>query len=390
MLLASVLTGAHTATAHERLTPENQLISLRHIMEQAQTENEKEAAMTLIGQTGTLQAMYYAGTYLQDKQVAEEAAEAIVAIALKHPEYNGEWTRQLVQKSLKHLDKKARKSAQQWLKDADPNEKGYVNLFNGKDLSGWKGLVDNPISRAKMSADQLKQKQEKADDIMRANWKVEDGLLVYEGHSFDNLCSEKAYGDFEMTVDWKLDPNGEEPDAGVYLRGTPQVQIWDIRRTNVGAQVGSGGLYNNQQHRSTPTSVEDNKLGEWNTFYIRMVGDKVTVKLNGVTVVDNVVLENYWDRKQPIFPREQIEMQAHGSKVFFRDIYLKEALHTPTPRTGSHSALRRTPTRPGHATACAWPPLLQKKVETARPALRGGRAEMPTAPCGLVAGTPGR
>lgn len=324
MLLASVLTGAHTATAHERLTPENQLISLRHIMEQAQTENEKEAAMTLIGQTGTLQAMYYAGTYLQDKQVAEEAAEAIVAIALKHPEYNGEWTRQLVQKSLKHLDKKARKSAKQWLEDADPNEKGYVNLFNGKDLSGWKGLVDNPISRAKMSADQLKQKQEKADDIMRANWKVEDGLLVYEGHSFDNLCSEKAYGDFEMTVDWKLDPNGEEPDAGVYLRGTPQVQIWDIRRTNVGAQVGSGGLYNNQQHRSTPTSVEDNKLGEWNTFYIRMVGDKVTVKLNGVTVVDNVVLENYWDRKQPIFPREQIEMQAHGSKVFFRDIYLKE------------------------------------------------------------------
>lgn len=324
MLLASVLTGAHTATAHERLTPENQLISLRHIMEQAQTENEKEAAMTLIGQTGTLQAMYYAGTYLQDKQVAEEAAEAIVAIALKHPEYNGEWTRQLVQKSLKHLDKKARKSAKQWLKDADPNEKGYVNLFNGKDLSGWKGLVDNPISRAKMSADQLKQKQEKADDIMRANWKVEDGLLVYEGHGSDNLCSEKAYGDFEMTVDWKLDPNGEEPDAGVYLRGTPQVQIWDIRRTNVGAQVGSGGLYNNQQHRSTPTSVEDNKLGEWNTFYIRMVGDKVTVKLNGVTVVDNVVLENYWDRKQPIFPREQIEMQAHGSKVFFRDIYLKE------------------------------------------------------------------
>ena len=324
MLLASVFTGAHTATAHERLTPENQLISLRHIMEQAQTENEKEAAMTLIGQSGTLQAMSYAGKYLQDKQVAEEAAEAIVAIALKHPEYNGEWTRQLVQKSLKHLDKKARKSAKQWLKDADPNEKGYVNLFNGKDLSGWKGLVDNPISRAKMSADQLKQKQEKADDIMRANWKVEDGLLVYEGHSFDNLCSEKAYGDFEMTVDWKLDPNGEEPDAGVYLRGTPQVQIWDIRRTNVGAQVGSGGLYNNQQHRSTPTSVEDNKLGEWNTFYIRMVGDKVTVKLNGVTVVDNVVLENYWDRKQPIFPREQIEMQAHGSKVFFRDIYLKE------------------------------------------------------------------
>ena len=75
---------------------------------------------------------------------------------------------------------------------------------------------------------------------------------------------------------------------------------------------------------SKPSSLGDNKLGEWKTFFIRMVGDKVTVKLNGVTVVDNVTLENYWDRKQPIFPREQIEMQAHGSKVYFRDIYLKE------------------------------------------------------------------
>lgn len=324
MFLAAMCTGSQAARAQEKLTPENQLISLRHIMEQAQTETEKEAALVLIGQTGTLQAMYYAGKYLSDKQVAEEAAEAVVAIALKHPELNGEQTRTLVQNSLKHLDKKQRKSAQQWLAQADKNEKGYVSLFNGKDLTGWKGLVQNPIARAKMSADQLKKAQEKADEAMRNDWKVEDGLLVYVGHGFDNLCTDKAYGDFEMTVDWKLDPNGEEPDAGVYLRGTPQVQIWDIRRTNVGAQVGSGGLYNNQKNRSTPTSVEDNKLGEWNTFHIKMVGDKVTVKLNGVTVVDNVTLENYWDRKQPIFPREQIEMQAHGSKVYFRDIYLKE------------------------------------------------------------------
>ena len=324
MLLASMFAVPQRLAAQERLTPENQLISLRHIMEQASTEQEKEAALTLIGQTGTLQALYYAGQYLGDRQVAEEAAEAIATIALKHPEYNGEQTRSLLQKSLKHLDKKQRKQALAWLKQADKNEKGYVSLFNGKDLTGWKGLVQNPIARAKMSADQLQQAQQKADEAMRNDWKVEDGLLVYVGHGFDNLCTDKAYGDFEMTVDWKLDPNGEEPDAGVYLRGAPQVQIWDIRRTNVGAQVGSGGLYNNQKNRSTPTSVEDNKLGEWNTFYIKMVGDKVTVKLNGVTVVDNVVMENYWDRKQPIFPREQIEMQAHGSKVYFRDIYLKE------------------------------------------------------------------
>ena len=184
--------------------------------------------------------------------------------------------------------------------------------------------MENPIARAKMSAEQLAKAQEKADELMRRDWIVENGDLLYIGHGWDNICTVKQYGDFELLVDWMLDPSGKEPDAGVYLRGAPQVQIWDIRRTDVGAQVGSGGLYNNQKNPSTPTSVEDNKLGEWNTFRIVMKGEKVTVWLNGTKVVDNVVLENYWDRKQPIFPREQIEMQAHGSRCFFRNIYVKE------------------------------------------------------------------
>ena len=127
-----------------------------------------------------------------------------------------------------------------------------------------------------------------------------------------------------MLVDWKLDPNGKEPDAGIYLRGTPQVQIWDISRVEVGAQVGSGGLYNNAKNAKDPIKVADNALGEWNTFKIKMVGEDVSVWLNGELVVDNVPLENYWDRNQSIFPTEQIELQAHGSRVWYRDIYIKE------------------------------------------------------------------
>jgi Domain of Unknown Function (DUF1080). len=147
--------------------------------------------------------------------------------------------------------------------------------------------------------------------------------LVFNGKG-DNLCTDKQYGDFEMYVDWMLDPAGPEADAGVYLRGTPQVQIWDTARVKVGAQVGSGGLYNNQKNPSQPLKVADNKLGEWNSFYIKMVGDRVTVYLNGELVVNNVILENYWDRSQPIFPIEQIELQAHGSKVSYRNILVKE------------------------------------------------------------------
>lgn len=159
---------------------------------------------------------------------------------------------------------------------------------------------------------------------MHRDWKVDNGMLVYVGQGFDNICTEKLYRDFEMYVDWKLDAEGQEGDAGIYLRGTPQVQIWDTSRRNVGAEVGSGGLYNNTENPSKPTSVADNKLGDWNTFYIKMVGDRVTVVLNGQKVVDNVMLENFWDRSQPIFPIEQIELQAHGTKVYFRNLYINE------------------------------------------------------------------
>jgi archaellum component FlaF (FlaF/FlaG flagellin family) len=125
----------------------------------------------------------------------------------------------------------------------------------------------------------------------------------------------------EMFVDWKITEKG---DAGIYLRGTPQVQIWDTSRREVGAQVGSGGLYNNQKNISKPLLVADNKIGEWNTFHIIMKGDKVTVYLNGILVTDNVSLENYWDRKLPLFSKEQIELQAHGTYVAYRNIYLRE------------------------------------------------------------------
>ena len=108
-----------------------------------------------------------------------------------------------------------------------------------------------------------------------------------------------------------------------------QVQIWDTARVHVGAQVGSGGLYNNKVYESKPSKVADERVGEWNTFRIKMIGDRVTVWLNGELVVNNVVMENYWDRTQPIPPVEQIELQAHGSKVSYRDIYIREIPRKP-------------------------------------------------------------
>jgi hypothetical protein len=205
--------------------------------------------------------------------------------------------------------------------DNTPPE-GFTALFNGKDLSGWKGLLllaspnDNPIIRAKLAPEELKKLQAEADDLMRKTWKVEDGVLVYNGKGF-SLCTAKDYGDFEMYVDWKISSGG---DSGIYLRGSPQVQIWDPSQW----KIGSGGLYNNEKNPRKPLKTADKPIGEWNTFYIKMVGEKVTVKLNGEMVVDNVTMENYWDRKQPIFPTGQIELQHHSSPLWFKNIYIRE------------------------------------------------------------------
>ena len=196
--------------------------------------------------------------------------------------------------------------------------KGFTALFNGKDLTGWKGLVADPPKRAKMSADELAAKQKVADEKMRAHWSAVDGVLTFDGKG-DSICTIKDYGDFEMLVDWKIDAGG---DSGIYLRGSPQVQIWDPANKSAGG-VGSGGLYNNKKNPDKPTEVADKPIGEWNTFRIRMVGEKVSVWLNDKLVVDNVTMENYWERDKPIYPVGQIELQNHSHPLWFKNIYIR-------------------------------------------------------------------
>ncbi|MDR3141945.1 MAG: DUF1080 domain-containing protein [Tannerellaceae bacterium] len=313
------------------LTAENRMLGLRNALEVAKTDQQKNTILRQLGRTGTFSGLLLAGEFLDDKALQQSAANAVMNIALAHPEYAGTNVRALLEKASGALDNPdadyQREAIRKYL-DGTPAGEGFVSLFNGKDLTGWKGLVENPVARAKMKPAQLEKAQIKADGQMRNDWKVEDGLLVFDGSGYDNICTVKQYGDFEMYVDWKLDPDGHEPDAGIYLRGTPQVQMWDTSRVKAGAQVGSGGLYNNRLHESKPLKVADNRLGEWNTMYIRMIGDRVTVRLNGELVTDNVILENFWDRRQPIFPAEQIELQAHGSKVYYRNIYVKELERT--------------------------------------------------------------
>ncbi len=191
---------------------------------------------------------------------------------------------------------------------------GFTALFNGKDLAGWKGLVADPPTRAKMDAATLAAEQAKANDQMRSHWKPVAGALTYDGKG-NSLCTARDYRDFEMLVDWKIQPDG---DSGIYLRGSPQVQIWER------ADIGSGGLFNNEKNPSAPTVKADRPVGEWNRFRILMVGDKVTVFLNGTLATHNVTMENYWERDKPIYPTGQIELQHHNSPLYFKNLYLRD------------------------------------------------------------------
>ena len=319
--LPMTMTSLQPAVSTKNKT--QQLLDLQDQMAAAKNPVQQRNILSKVDHLDGLGSLMFAGSFLGEKNLQKQAALIAARIALKNKSIAGKAVRDVLEKALPLIsgtDSAVLVNKLRAHLNAMPYDHGFVSLFNGKDLTGWKGLVGNPVSRSKMTEQELLLAEAASNTKAQQDWVVKDGLLIFTGHG-DNLCTVKKYGDFEMYVDWKITEKG---DAGIYLRGSPQVQIWDTSRREVGAQVGSGGLYNNQKNQSKPLLVADNKVGEWNTFHITMIGDKVSVELNGVLVTDNVVLENYWDRKIPIFIKEQIELQAHGTYVAYRNIYVRE------------------------------------------------------------------
>lgn len=213
--------------------------------------------------------------------------------------------------------------------------KGYTAIFNGKNLDGWWGLkTENPAKWMALSQEDLEKKRKASLENIKKHWKVVDGVLVNDGHGL-YLSTLKNYGDFDLYVDYKT---VAKADSGIYLRGVPQIQIWDYTKEGgkwkIGADKGSGGLWNNGPAGTPgrdPLVLADKPFGEWNTFHITMVGEKVTVVLNDKLVVDNAPLANFWgNRKKPAADREPliakgpIQLQTHGGEISWRNIFLKE------------------------------------------------------------------
>jgi Domain of Unknown Function (DUF1080) len=203
---------------------------------------------------------------------------------------------------------------------------GFMPLFNGQDFAGWHGLATmDPRKFDALDADaKAKALADGAADLKK-HWRVEDGVIINDGQGA-YLTSDKDYGDIELLIDFKIGPKG---DSGVYLRGTPQVQIWDFSEPSYArnaANKGSGGLWNNTAgaNGKDPLTRADNPIGEWNTLRIIQVGARTTIYLNDKLVVNHAILENYWKRSLPIPAKGPIQLQTHDHEIKWRNIAIRE------------------------------------------------------------------
>lgn len=193
-------------------------------------------------------------------------------------------------------------------KDTATVPEGYVSLFNGKDLTGWK------IHNGKL-----------------ASWGADKGLLVVKGGGGGWLMTDKEYGNFELRLEFKVPKGG---NSGVALRspmkGDPaytgmEIQILDDPNYK-GLQKWqhTGSIYGVVPASKVPTKP----VGEWNSYKITCKDRKVTIELNGEKVVDADLDEHVKKHaaSHPGILRKtgHIGLQEHGGRVEFRNIYIKE------------------------------------------------------------------
>ncbi len=228
-----------------------------------------------------------------------------------------------------------------WALAAPPEGEGWVSLFDGETLDGWK-----------------------VSEAAAESWSVVDGVIFCDPRSRKSgdrsIWTERSFGDFVLHAEWRfpeapttethplIGPDGEQlrdeqgqpktatfpnADSGIYLRGMSkaQVNIWNW-------PVGSGEVWGYRTDRNQPAEVRagvtprvraDKPVGEWNTFVITMRGDRLTVVLNGETVLESAQLPG-------VKAEGPLALQYHGgydhqnerylpasSLVQFRNLYIK-------------------------------------------------------------------
>lgn len=220
---------------------------------------------------------------------------------------------------------------------------GFRALFDGKSLAGWYGL--NPHSVVKLEGEKKEQNLAQQREEFPQYWTIDNGELVNDGKG-PYATTEEEFGDIELLIEYKT---VAKADSGIYLRGTPQVQIWDWNQTydekrpTRRPHLGSGGLFNNHPEAPgrDPLVLADREFGQWNQFRIRQIGDVTWVWLNDKLVVDAAVMENYWDRAKPLPAKGPIMLQTHGGEIRWRNLFVREIREEEGKKILSEAGVKR-------------------------------------------------
>jgi len=269
------------------LSPDEKIRAYRNILSITRRSDEKKLVLSGLSNVKTTESLEIVTSYLKHDTLSFDAAVAVLRLA--YPE-------QYYREKLSSLDiatvlikSQVEDSVRLKIEKLFPLEpslntppEGFIALFNGRNLRGWEALTKSRVI---------------TDEDMLKHWRVLDETLVSDGIG-QNLCSEKKYGNFELLVDWKIEKGG---NGGIFLKGSPKIQICD---PSINPE-GSGGL-------------ADNPVGEWNTYRIIMIGEKVTIYLNDQLIISD------WEPNTPIYSRGQIELQANNTPIYFRNIYIRE------------------------------------------------------------------
>ena len=315
------LRGSVRILQTDQLSPEEKIKTYREIMSITRRPEEKRLVLSGLSNVKTVESLKLVATYMNDDTLSFDAAIAILKIVSSKPYEMERLSSSEVAMALitTQLDNDvSKKIEEQYSREPVPNmpPEEFTPLFNGRNLHGWKGWITDPIIQTHIIPEEQIKIQMLADENMVKHWSVSEGTIISDGYG-QNLCTIKKYDDFELRIDWKIERGG---DSGIFLRGSLEIQICDPELS----QEGSGGLIINKHRLNMPHPPADNPMGEWNTFKIIIIDDKVTVYLNGKLVVDNLIFENYKEPDRPIYSTGQIELQARDTTVTFRNIFIRE------------------------------------------------------------------
>ena len=272
-----------------------------------------------LAKTPEFPVLVLAVKYLDNPATAETAALAVKTAAAKNPDMGGEIVASALKKAQEVYAELAKSDADAGY--AVDEIKGLLAKLPAEGFvpaslapEAWKAVAGDPNARRAMKPKALAKAQQEADAAAAGTWNAADGVLT-GATGTPTLGSAKEYENFSLIVEWKTD--GE---AGLGIRSIPQIALGG---RNAGALTG------NRLHENTAPAAA-NRPGEWNTMEVRVVNDRVTVVLNGITTCNNVILENTCNREIPAYTEGQILLVGGTAPVSFREMYVREL--PPTPR----------------------------------------------------------